>query len=491
MASPHHRFTVLAIAAVPLLVLTACSGGGSDEKAAAAQPLQAPAEPAASSSASEGGVSPADAIKLELQLASVRAAAVNLDDKREEFVEFCFGASVQKVTDQKGFRLAGLKPSNAVASSSAQLVETNDRCVLAAFPPNTDVGSYTIGVVGNLVVEDRSGEVNLQDSLPLVGGADTRGVGGTSAPELVTASVDRTLDQIRYVFDERQLDEASAQAASFGYYTKDGRAVSASSIESVDNDSVIVSFGKGGGQQVEEAVRFLVQQGAVKDSQGMSSTPGAFGSATSVPDLVTAKRSGTAGSQFDFRFDDAVQGEKADKFLLFTTDGGPLAASSVSRPSPEIVRATFSSAADFQGKIARAAVVGGAVVSLTAQGSDSTIGAASLSRSANGSGPTSGPDLTDVTLDATTGQVSFIFDSTLKEVGLKASDFFLVSDSGTVTAARDIVDVTGSSDGVTGNQVVVLFDQDQAKAAVVASVNERAVADQSGEGNPAVSLDVS
>lgn len=483
---------VLSVAAISPLALVACSGGQQEgqQEARQQEPLQAPSEPAATQSSTNQGSSPADAVQLELQLASVRPTEVNLDDEREEFVEFCFGASLQSVTDEAGFRLSGLKPSNSVTASSAQLVEDNDRCVLAAFPADTDVTSYTIGVVGNVVVKDRSGEVNLQDSLPLDGGGDTRGSGGTSSPELLRASVDRTLDQIRYVFDERQLDEGSAQPNLFGYYTRDGQAVTGASVESVDDSTVIVGFGGGGGQQVEEAVRFFVESGAVKDSQGMASTPGAAGGATAVPDLVTVKRAGTAGSQYDFRFDEAVQNEMLDKFMLFTTDGEPLAASSVSRPTPEIVRATFSSAADFQGKIARAVVARGAVESLTAQGSASTIGAAALPRAGNGSGPTSGPDLLEVTLDSATGQATYRFDATLMGEDVQADNFFIVSDSGTVTAARDLVDVTGSSDGVTGAEVVLLFDQDQAQAAVLASVNPGAVADQSGEANPTITIGI-
>jgi hypothetical protein len=492
MSSIRRRSAPVALAVAPLLALTACGGGGEEDTNADAPAITEPSPITGDSGgqAAQGQArNPADDVQLDLMLAGVRARDVNLDDEREEFVEFCFGASIQEITDQSGFQLAGLAPSNRVASTEARLVETDDRCVLASFPADTDVRSYTIGTVGNVVVEDRSGEVNIQDSLALSGGGDSRGVGGTNAPELVRVSVDPTLDQISYIFDESELAEQGAQASSFGYYTSDGSAVTAGSIESVDDDTVIVSFGEGGAQQVEEAVRFFAEAGAVQDRQGSASTLGAAGDATAVPDLVSVKRAAGEGGQYDFRFDEAVQREQADRFILYTSDGQELTASSVTRPSPEIVRATFSEAMDFSGKIARAAVHSDAVVSLNSGARGNTIGAASLAGGDAG-GPTSGPDLMGVTLDAETGQATFTFDATLEEDGVQAGSFFLITDSGSVSAGRDVVNVTGEG-GVTGNEVVVLFDEAIAQAAVNASVNGQAVTDQSGEQNPAITVEVS
>lgn len=487
MSGFRRRATPLAVAVIPVLAATACSG--SDEQTAAEAPAVTAPSPitGADQEAAQGGqaANPAEAIGIDLMLDAVRVQEVNLDDEREEFVEFCFRSSIQQITGaQSGFQLAGLKPSNRIAATQTRLVEGDDRCVLASFPAGTDVTSYTIGVVGNSVVEDRSGEVNIMDSLPLAGGGDTRGVGGTSAPELLRVSIDRTLDQVRYVFDEDELSSQGAQASGFGYYTADGTRVTAQSIESVEDDVVIAGFGEGGSDQVDEAVRYFVQAGAVRDSQGTANTLGAAGGATEVPDLVSVKRAGGNGSQYDFRFDEAVQREDASKFLLYTSDAQRLAASSVSRPSPEIVRATFSQAMDFPEKLARAAVDAQAVVSLNASTSGNTIGAAALPRGA-GSGPTSGPDLVEVNVDAQTGEATFVFDATLEESGVEAASFFLVTDSGRVSAARDVVNVGGGG-GVTGNQVVLLFDEPVAGAAVLGSVNDGAVADQTGERNPAV-----
>ena len=499
------RKTPLAIAVTPILALAACSTGSGNEDVSAPE-LNAPSaigesdesdesnEPITGTEDAEAraGSGPSDSIGLDLLLTSARAESVNLDDDREEFVEFCFSGQVQELTEESGFQLAGLKPSNRVGATDAQLVENGDgRCILASFPADTDVSSYTIGVVGNSVVENRSGEVNLQDSVPLGGGRDTRGVGGTNAPELLNVTVDATLDQISYVFDENELgEEGTANASRFGYYTEDGTAVTGRSVESVDDDTVIIGFGNDGQNQVDQAKRFFVQEGAVQDAQGNANTFGAAGEATAVPDLVSVKRAAGGGSQYDFRFDEAVQREQGGKFVLYTSDMQKLTASSVTRPSAEIVRATFSKASDFTDKIARAAVADGAVASLNTGARSNTIGAASLPRGGEGAGPTSGPDLLDVTLDRETGQATFVFDATLEEDGIEAASFFLVTDSGNVRAARDVVSV-GTGEGVTGNSVVVLFDEATAQAAGLASVNSDAVQDQSGERNPVTTVDVS
>lgn len=492
MSTSRHRFAPLALAVAPLLAVAACSGGNDENVGADAPAIDAPSpitgsdEDAAETDASQ--TSPADSIGLELMLDSVQVQEVNLDDQREEFVEYCFRSSIQEVTGQQ-FVLAGLKPSNRVQSSETRLVENDDRCVLASFPAGTDVNSYTIGIVGNSVVEDRSGEVNIMDSVPLAGGGDTLGAGNTTAPELLRVSVDETLDQVRYVFDEDQLEEQGAQASKFGYYTQNGDTVVAKSVEAVENSFVIVSFGEQGADQVDEAARFFVQPDAVRDRNGNGNTLGAAGGATAVPDLVSVKRTGSGGAQYDFRFDEAVQREEVSKFFLYTTDAQRLNASSLTRPSPEIVRATFSKASDFQDKIARAAVADDAVVAVNASTPGNTIGAASLPRGA-GAGATSGPDLVDVTLNTDTGEATFVFDATLESDSVQANNFFLITDSGSVSAARDIVTV-GTGDGVTGNSVVLLFDEPSAQAAVFASVNGQAVSDQSGEQNPVVTVDVS
>jgi hypothetical protein len=485
MSTLRRPRRTLALAVTPLLAVAACSSGADDTEVADAPAVTAPSPvEGESDAAARGQAQPADSIAVDLMLGSVRAREVNLDDDREEFVEFCFTSPINEITSQGGFALAGLKPSNRVEGTEARLVENNDRCVLTSFPADTDVRSYTIGLVDNSVVEDRSGEVNIHDSVTLSGGQDTRGTGGTSAPELVSVSIDETLDQVSYVFDESELSEDGVQARSFGYYTNDGTLVNASSVESVDDDTVIVGFGEGGADQVDEAARFVVAEGAVKDGQGNSSTLGASArSETAVPDLVSVKRAAGNGSQYDFRFDEAVQREDVAKFILYTSDGQRVTASSVTRPSPEIVRATFSDASDFTDKIARAAVAADAVASLNSGAPGNTIGAASLSGGAEGGGPTSGPDLLGVTVDADTGEATFTFDATLEEDGVQPGSFFLVSDSGTVTAARDVVSV-GTGDGVTGRSVVVLFDEADAQAAELGSVGVDAVSDQSGERNP-------
>ncbi len=219
---------------------------------------------------------PAGNISLRLMLTSVQVRDFDLDDGRQEFVEYCFGAPINEVTGSSMFGLQGFDVANFAVAEQAELVEDDPNCVLASFASGTDVGSYTIGVVGNGVVQDRSNEVNVADSRTVTGGKEVRGSGGTSGPDLLRVGIDTTLDQVEYVFDENELRGNAVSPDAFGYYTPNGERQVASRIVSVE-DSVVVAEFEGAGSQVDEAARFFAAGGAVQDQQGTKSTFGAVG----------------------------------------------------------------------------------------------------------------------------------------------------------------------------------------------------------------------
>ncbi len=503
-----------AAVAASLLFLTAC-GGDDVEDAAAGVDVDAPganadagadagasgAETPASggdTSASGGDTSasgqgrqfevgqPAGNISLGLMLTSVQVRESDLDDGRQEFVDYCFGAPINEVSDSSIFGLQGFDVANFAVAEQAQLEEDDPNCVVASFASGTDVGSYTIGVVGNGVVQDRSGEVNVADSRTITGGKEVRGSGGTSGPDLLRVGIDPTLEQVEYVFDENELRGDGVSPDSFGYYTPNGERQTASRIVSVE-DSVVVAEFEGAGSQVDEAARFFAADGAVQDQQGTKGTFGAVGGRTAAPDLIAVTAAAGASGQYDFRFDEPVEDEQLSQFFLYTNDTQTLTGQTVTIPNPQTVRVSFPRAADFTDAITRGAVGENAVRSLGPAGTGNTIGAAALETGRADSGATSGPDLLDVTLDPATGQATFIFDATLVQDSPKPGSFFLIAESGSVEQARDVVNVTGGE--VTGNMVVVLFNEAAAQAATAATVGGGAVTDQQGNNNPTRTVD--
>jgi hypothetical protein len=491
MSRSRSRFRtgtrVTAASAAALLALAACGGGADTADEGFEAPLTDETGEDTGGGDGAGGTfdagSPADAVSLGLMLASVEPRDVDLDDDRDEFVVYCFGAPITEVSNQSGFALQGLDVESIATATSAELLEDDPNCVLASFEAGTDVSSYTLGVVGNSVVQDRSGEVNIQDSVTILGGEEARGSGATTAPELLRVSIDETLNQVRYVFDEDELGGESASAQAFGYYTANGDVQQGAEVVSVEDSSVIVQFPEDGAVQVDEATRFFVQNDAVQDQQGTGSTLGSAGAGTAAPDLIGVVQAEGSDTQYDFRFDEAVTAAQPGQFFLYTADAQRLTGSSVTIPDPRTVRVTFPEAMDFADQIVRGAVADGAATEIDPGGAASTIGAISRASGSVDTGPTSGPDLVDVTLEEETGRATFTFDATLEEESAMAGAFWLISDSGSVTSAREVVSVSGGG-GVTGNEVVVLFDETSAMAAQAASVNMGAVQDQQGNTNP-------
>jgi hypothetical protein len=425
-----------------------------------------------------------DRVSTSLTLAQVSLREVDLDDEREEFTQFCFASPINDVGSAGSFALAGFDSKNSTQATSAVLDEEDANCAVVGFEPDTDVRSYSLGAVETGAVTARDGEVNVRDSAGLSGIGDEGEArrGATTAPELQRVTIDPSLDQATYIFDENELTEGSGGAEGFGFYPQDGQPRTAEEVVSVEDNRVVVQFEEG---VLGDARRFFVQPGAVTDEQGTENTLDASGFRTAAPEVVQV--SSISESEYDFRFDEAVEGEQAERFFLYTADAESLSGTTVTRPSPETVRVTFPEAMDISESIARAAVADDAVQGL-GSGSGSTISTAVIAGGQGNQGLTSGPDLIAVDLDADTGRATFTFDATLTEDSSDAGGFALVTDSGDVVEAREIVNVTGGE--VTGNTVIVLFDETTGQAAVLASVDSGAVEDQQGNPNPVATVEV-
>ena len=489
------------VAAAAALALAGCSDA---EEPVAAPPVAEPADttgatqpdvelPFTDESAEELDGSPVQSVDPGLLLLSVSPRTAldlddEIDDSRQQFVDYCFATPIDEIREPTGFALLGFDSEQRIVAAQAELNEDRRNCVVASYPAGTDVAAYSIGTVRNSVVVARDGEVNIKDSAPITGiGGGTENqlrAGATSAPELVRVDVDETLDQARFVFDANSLARGSVGPEAFGYYTLDGTARAAGQILSIEQNSVVVAFRDA---QLEDAVRFFTLPGAVVDRQGVPSNLGAFGKGTAAPDLVSVVRESPA--QYDFTFDEAVNAEVGDRFFLYTGDSDRLVGGAVTRPDPRTVRVTFDLAGDID-TVVRGAVAPQAVSALDGGGITNTVGAQRVRGASTGNqGVTSGPDLVEVLLEPGTGRATFVFDETLIDDSPVMQRFALVTESGDVSEAKEIVDVIGSE--VTGNAVVVLFDEADAQAAALATVGTGAVMDQQGNRSPVMTAEVS
>lgn len=432
----------------------------------------------------EGSDNPAESVALELSLEGVTVQEVDLDDDEDEFVLYCFGDDVQEVSDETGFVLQGFDANNQVASTSAQLFEQDTSCVLAGFEAGTDLGAYTIGVARNSAVTDVSTEVNIQDSAPLEGSAENVGV-STSAPELLEATTDETLNQVSFQFDEELNEETEPDAASFGFYTAEGTLTTGSEVVTVEGRMAEISFDESAGDMAEEAVRFFVLPGAIQDRQEQENIYGSLGEATSVPDLVRVTRAEGTTAQFDFEFDDDVSDQDPARFLVYTEDAEAFEGTAFSTTGPTTVRVTVPEVEDFSNQVVKGAVAQDAATSNDSETLSNSVGALPIEGVVPRAGATTGPDLLSTELEVEAAQVTFTFDEVLDddegEASIRLESFFIVTESGDVAAARDFVEVTG-------NRVVVLFDESDAEAAAAFSVSAEAAVDMQGVPNPTATV---
>ncbi|MFB6374435.1 MAG: hypothetical protein ABEN55_15240 [Bradymonadaceae bacterium] len=302
----------------------------------------------------------------------------------------------------------------------------------------------------------------------------------------------------------------------FGFYTSSGEMVTADSIISAKQNRVEVKFKQAGmdgeqegdaageeqaeeGPGLEEAARWFAQQGAVTDRQGEKSVLSGMGEMTDVPDLASVRQQN--GSQWIYEFDEKVQNANAENFALYT-DGGQMVegnAASIGENDQQ-AQVTFPRAQDFDEAITRAAVAHQAVEAKGKESMSNTIGGSPIEDVAQGL--SSGPDLVDTKVDESGSQINFVFDETLtQQVGGQpggggegqkqdegSRQFYIITEAGKLEPARQVVTAEGGE--VTGDTMVVMFEEEAVKSAESVAVTTGAVRDQVGNPNPPYAMGI-
>jgi hypothetical protein len=422
-------------------------------------------------------------LSFDLRLAQATIERANLDSNELEFVRFQFGTTIDRVVNQRAFMLIGLDPNDVVTSEVAFRDETDLDSVLVGFPARTDVFSYTLASTAAGAVETVAQEGNIPDSVALQGSNIGTGDGRTTGPDLISVDIEPNLERAVYVFDE-QLDERQTPSAnSFGYYTLSGIDPRGSEVVSVEDNTVTVRFAEDRGDQIEDAVRLWVAAGAVSDTAGNASPVGAVGELTTAPDLQ-AVEDGPGQTQYDFVFDDEVTDAKPSAFAVYTADGTRYDANSVTRPDGQRVRAAFPEIEDFGDEVVLASADREAVHADRGFDTPNTVGAVAVRTDGVGAGRTTGPDVTAVQLDPTTGQAELTFDEAIDDDEVyDARDLLLITASGRMVAAEAIVE---SHD----RTMIVTFRPNVAQAARGLTINTGGVQDFQDNGNPLDTLDL-
>lgn len=427
-------------------------------------PAQAPAP---GDKGDESGQSAAfGAVDTDLTLSSVKVISENLNDTNAEYVQFTFSRTIIDVANPHGFVLVGFDSDTMIKSQTAQIVHDNPDSVLVGYQPGTDVKAYSLAQIASGVVQNEAGRTNMPTSVPL---ADGQAVDAVAMPLLTAVDANSTLNQVTYHFD-RNLDAKSANAADLGFYTLDGRMVTATSIVTGDLNTVIAQFD----HQVQDAVRYFAQAGAVTDDRGVTNPASAIGAPTTAPDL-TAVSELIGNTQFEFTFDQPVQNVNAENFSVYTPDGTQVKGASAVQPAPNVVRVAFPAIQEYGQSVTLATVHPDAVASNDGSATGNTIGLHTVGHAV---GVTAGPALQGVVIDPTTGQIRYVFNKVVDDnEAYDPADFALITAAGDVVPARGFV-------GVDGNSVLMIFDAAAVKAAHAVTVSSGAVQDFQGDTNP-------
>lgn len=410
-----------------------------------------------------------------LRLGSAEIQPFDLDDDEDEFVIFRFESFVRSVEDERGFRLVGPAADSDVTATDARILQGSPDEVLVAFPSGTDLSAYSIATVDSGAVEDEVGQGNVPTTVPL-DGSDLAG-GRSAGPDLVSVTLNDTLDRVTYRFDENLDEDMSASASDFGFYTLDGHILTGDRVISIEDNAVIVAFD----DQVEDGVRFFALGGAVEDRQGTESVPGSIGDDTTSPDLVDVSRV-DGDTQFDFRFDEDVAGIDPSGFAVYDDNGNRFEGEDWARIDSETVRIIFPDIDDFTDEIVVAAVDDDAVEATDGSGIHNTVGSVTINDGDIRTGRTSGPDLTEVEVDADSGEVKFFFDENVDDdMTYDPDDYFVVTAAGDLVRGRTFVEADE-------NWVLILFDKNVVEAADGFVVADGATQDFAGNESPAGSL---
>jgi len=466
-ASAIVLFAVPAAAAAPeptaVVSPTATDGASATVEAAAAT-----AEPSATPAPEViGGNFGAD-----MQLELVVIQPFDLDDDDEEFVLFCFRDDVQEIVDPGGFYVSGFESTIFETAQTLRIFKPDDQCVLAGFPAGTDLQQFSVAGVSAGVVHNVQDDINLPTTVGLEGAQPSL----NTRPQLLEVTdLNTTLNRATFVFSDN-LDEEFVQAERFGYDTLSGVTHLADRTVSIEDGFVIVEWDEEDGDEVEDAVRFYVADGAVADRQGFANVTSAFGDTTSAPDLEDVEN--ISRGLWSFSFDEAVVPLNPGDFILYTQDGDRFAGDDFASVSTDEVSVVFRVVENFADQVTFAAVSPGAVRSISADGATNTYGSEPLPGSVIFYiGVTAGPDLLTVAPETSPGIVAFTFDGALdQDAGALRERFYLMTNAGEIVPSRAIIEVQE-------DRIVALFDETLAEAAVAAGVIAGAVFDENGNPN--------
>jgi hypothetical protein len=411
-------------------------------------------------------------VNSNLALTSARVVRENLNDTEASYVQFEFGYPVNTIKSTNGFVLQGYDVAATVSSDNARLVQGDPNGVLAEYPAGTDVARFTLASVNNGIVQDSTGEANIPSAAAL-GGSNLLGSQATDAPTLTSVRTIPTLEQVEYSFSQNIDRKGGGNTADLGFYTLDGRAITASSaITAVDNKVTMQFPG-----QVEHGALFFAKAGAVKDARGVQNIDTSVGRSTTAPNLVSVS-SLVGKTQFDYTFDRPVSSVTANQFSVYDSSGKQYKGQSAVLPSADVVRVAFPEIQKYGAQITEASVSDGAAHSNDGSNAPSTLGSKAIGSANIANGKTSGPDLTSVAIDNSSGQVRYTFDRVIDDNKIfDPAKFAVVTQSGDIVPGRGFVEVDG-------NTVLVTFDQPVAAAASSATVSGGAVQDFQGQNNP-------
>jgi hypothetical protein len=385
-----------------------------------------------------------------LALASAALRSVQLEDDLGEQVRFCFTGTVREAGPARRLALLGPDVDVSVTAVAVNLLVADDRCLLARFAPGTPVNRYTLAVALDGAAHDTNA-ASVASTAPLTGTPPETAVveGGTSGPDLVAVSVDRTLDHVELVFDEPLDERAPRVPATFVYWTLRGDLHEADGVLSVERNTVVVVFSSDD-DDVENIVRLGALRGAVRGRDGELSTPAAKDlvapGGTVAPDLARAERVAGSDALWDFTFDEPVTDAVPELFTLYSSDGAQVTGADLTRPTPHTVRVVLPAADDAADEQVLAVAAPAAVRGLDASRAASTLGVVRIGSYDAAPGRTTGPDLLVARLEARAGTLRLEFDERLEDdQTVDASAVLLVLPDGGRVPARRAVEVAGRS----------------------------------------------
>ncbi len=378
---------------------------------------------------------------------------------------FCFDKTLANAKfTASNFQLAGYSSDtkNNQRAASAALALGNTACVVATYTlkagsQSTELKDYSIGTVLAGAVTGNAGGTNLGDSVPETSSTSHSGTAGvTTAPNLMSVTVDASLQQIDYVFD-RAVDPMNLNMGDFFFANAGGTEVPATGAPVVVNgNQVNVPFGAvngvGGADVRTATVAGLTGSGTTHNASGdpesgspLATLPVPGTSGGSVRPIVTSAAINSPNT-IDFTFSSGV-GTVASgaSFFAYTSNSIPVGSASAVVTGANTVRATFpTNVQSFYEELVRAGAVGGAVTGANANPNLPSGVAVGGNVGAFATGFTNAPDARSVKFDNASGTVTVDFDQRIVTPP-NAAGFILHAADGSTLATGTTASVTQSS----------------------------------------------